>query len=157
MLANYLTGCCFNVPKAVPKTMFAKEFLTKREAAAVVVEFRKLAGETLKACSYDPVMWELLGLKEGPAPDHGWMKDENAVPRSKEIAKGVLVAPFFPVAKATKTSKKNTITKSELVVRVQAANLINESIDSAVTGKDNEVDKNEIEETRLNDGNGAEK
>ncbi len=42
----------------------SKEYLTKKEAAVLVIEERKLKNQTLHACNYDPIVRELLNLEE---------------------------------------------------------------------------------------------
>lgn len=69
-----------------------REYLTKREAAAIVIEHRKAKGGSLHACNYDPAVMELLNVEE--KVEQGCIKfvqRPGSEPKSEEVAKGALV------------------------------------------------------------------
>ena len=67
----------------------SNEYLTKREAAALVIEERKLSKKTLHACNYDPVVKELLNLEE--KMEDGVLKFvQKAQAKHKRVAKSAL-------------------------------------------------------------------
>ena len=63
-------------PITGPDKPLAK-YLTDREAAAIAIARRRRRGLPLKACNYDPVVMELLGLKPGPDASGGFVSVEE--------------------------------------------------------------------------------
>ena len=66
-----------------------KEYLSKEEAAAFVIEARKAKKETLDACAYDPVVADLMNLRVDPRCQ--WVPKETGGPRSATIVDGFTV------------------------------------------------------------------
>ena len=62
-----------------------KEFLTKEEAAACVIELRKNTGKSLEACNYDVVVMDLMNMKMGPHGCGHMVLRDNTEPKSKKI------------------------------------------------------------------------
>ncbi|KAI9872596.1 MAG: hypothetical protein M1830_001428 [Pleopsidium flavum] len=89
---NKTHGCCSNPRHHEDLGFGLKEYLTKEEAAAVVIEERKARKETLHAHNYDVVIMDLLNVEE--KIERGVVKfvqKTHAKPKSKKAAKRAMM------------------------------------------------------------------